>query len=390
MRKRELKKKIEQGFSELAPDMVETALEEAGQQVLAHTAREPFQPRQTEPGMRRNAFQGRFRKRTLSACVGFAVVCLCFFGLIQQQQDAVAIVLDINPSIQVEVNGDYQVKRLSGLNEDGKSIVEKLEWQKDESLQDLLDVLIQDTVQKSYLDENGGILVSLFTADTDTFKDLECEVETRIDEKLVELEIPSVTVAFQQIKDSPAKEGRKLLEKKLVESYGLDKKQAAQMTVAELIEYCEENTSVDLEVSKRHAKERQSQKGNASHKTKGAAEKETGVSPEGQSRASAVSPEKESGTEKSSEETQSTKPAASSKETQSETEATHKGEDETSKDAEKSKVTNDGQKDTGTSENDNSDKNEDNDSEQKHSNHKDDNVNKTDQNKSKTKISEET
>lgn len=380
MKKRELKKKIEKGFSELAPDIFDLVLEETEGQALAQTEERPLWTGRPKEFDEKKAPKGRLRRYALSACIGFAALCLCFFGLIREQQDAIAIVLDINPSIEVKVNEDYQVKRLSGLNEDGKKVVEDLEWEKNEPLQDVLDVLIQDTVKKSYLCENGGILVSLFTADKGTYKDLEHEVETRIDQKLVELKVPSVTVAFQHIEGSSAREGRKLLEKKLVEGYGLEKKRAGQMTVPELIKYCKEKTSMDLDVSEPHNKEQRPQKEKEPQPTKGTAEQESGAPPETPTHSSVTDADsdKETGIEKAPEETQSTKNPAS-KEPQKETIPEQVNEEGLSKNSDKekdNKEKGENQTDKEKVKNDSLSKGKDNLSDQKNNNHKDDSANK--------------
>lgn len=250
MKKRELKKRIEDGFSELSPDLFEAVYEECQQQEVTWT-----QADSEEPSGNGKIYTGRFPRYALSLCASLAVLCLCILGVLGQKEKTVYMVLDINPSIQVEVNEAHQVKRLKGLNQDGKDVVKELKWKKRGTVQELLDVLIQDVVEKSYLRENGGILVTLAAKDKCICENLERTLGEGIDRKLTELKVSGVTTAFQEAPSSSEREGRKLLEAELTKSCGLDEEQVQQMSVIELIRYCHDYTSVELKLSEASKKE---------------------------------------------------------------------------------------------------------------------------------------
>jgi hypothetical protein len=250
MKKRELKKRIEDGFSELSPDLFEAVYEECQQQEVTWTRADS-----EEPSGNGKIYTGRFPKYALSLCASLAVLCLCILGVLGQKEKTVYMVLDINPSIQVEVNEAHQVKRLKGLNQDGKDVVKELKWKKRGTVQELLDVLIQDVVEKSYLRENGGILVTLAAKDKCICENLERTLGEGIDRKLTELKVSGVTTAFQEAPSSSEREGRKLLEAELTRSCGLDEEQVQQMSVMELIRYCHDYTSVELKLSEASKKE---------------------------------------------------------------------------------------------------------------------------------------
>lgn len=250
MKKSELKKRIEDGFSELSPDLFETVYEECQQQEVTWA-----QAEDEESSGNGKIFTGRFPKYALSLCASVAILCLCIFGVLGQKEKTVYMVLDINPSIQIEVNEAHQVKRLKGLNQDGKDVVKELKWKKRGTVQELLDVLIQDVVEKSYLRENGGILVTLAARDKCICENLERTLGDGIDRKLTELKVSGVTTAFQEAPSSSEREGRKLLEAELTRSCGLDEEQVQQMSVMELIRYCHDYTSVELKLSEASKKE---------------------------------------------------------------------------------------------------------------------------------------
>ena len=275
MKKREMKKRIEDGFSELAPDIFETVWQAAGELELVCSSANAEQPAEQEST--KNAlvqkhltqertsfwfgklFTERFPKYVLSMCACLAMICLCIFGIRRDEQDVVYMVLDINPSIQIEMNRENQVKRLKGLNQDGKDVVKELKWTKKEPVQELLDVLLQDVVEKSYLGENGGILVTLSAPDKDICEKLEHALGEGTDRKLTELKVSGVMTAFQQAKADHAKQGRKILEAELEQSYGMRQEEVEQMSVMELIQYCQDYTSVELKLSEVSAKERAAQ-----------------------------------------------------------------------------------------------------------------------------------
>lgn len=252
MKKKELKKRIEDGFSELSPDLFEAVLEESRKQEVVWSEAET-----EKPSANGKIYMGRFPKYAMSLCASLAIIFLCIFGMLGEKEKSVFMVIDINPSIQVEMDESHQVKRLKGLNQDGIDVVNELRWEKG-NVQELLDVLIQDVVEKSYLRENGGILVTLAARDKNICENLERTLGEGIDRKLTELKVSGVTTAFQEVQRSSREKGRKRLETELKKSCGLDESQVQQMSVNELIQYCQDYTSLELKLSEASEKERAS------------------------------------------------------------------------------------------------------------------------------------
>ena len=253
MKKKELKKRIEDGFSQLAPDMFEAVMEAAEEENIVWSQADSRQCTEQEKRKIKLGYVASF-------CTCLAMICVCILGIFTEKQNHVYMVMDINPSIKVEVNEFRQVENLTGLNQDGKDVVKELKWKKRESVQELLDVLLQNVVEKSYLRDNEGILVTLSASRQDVCENLERALGEGIDRKLTELKVSGVTTAFRQVKSSPGKEGRKLLETELVKCSDLDEKQAQQLSVRELIQYCQDYTSLDLKLSEASNKEQPQQK----------------------------------------------------------------------------------------------------------------------------------
>ncbi len=288
MKKRQIKNHIKDGFSELAPDIFEAVVETAEEQnlILSETKLDHLLLQKTEgeenlrssgrdlecklkrPFPFGKSFMERFPQYVFSACAGLVIICLCIFGGLRKDSDGVYFVLDINPSIQVEVDQSCQVKRLKGLNQDGKDVIKELSWKKHEPVQELIDILIQDVVEKSYLSEGGGILVTISALDNSISDKLEYTLSEGISQKLTELEVFGVTTAFQRAEGSSGREGRELLEAELMKTCGFSEEQVQGMTVLELIQYCQTNTSMELDISE------VSEKGHGSQQT----EEDKGVS----------------------------------------------------------------------------------------------------------------
>lgn len=262
MNKQEMKKSIQDGFSELSPDIFASILEVAEKENLVqwnmksdpskedaeYQDLENFDINRISSEHRTNVLR-RFSKYALSACACLALICMYIIGISGKDQNEMCLLLNINPSLKVVMNESCQIKDVQGLNEDGVMIAEKLMWNQKESVFDLLDHVLQDTADASYLSEDGGILVTICVSDPDVYEDLENKIGKSIDRKLDEMEIPDVITAFQQGTEDLSEDGRTHLETELADQYGADLSQIQQMSVVDLIRYCRKNTSMDLKLS---------------------------------------------------------------------------------------------------------------------------------------------
>ena len=141
MNKKELRNKMQGGFLEAAPDVYESVLKAAeNNRMQAQNAQiektGEFADSRMEDGFRKGQESsrrsrvawGNFSKYALSACAGFALFFMCLFGVLQTNQDNIYVVMDINHSVQITMNKYCQVKKMQGLNQDGRDVVKKLEW----------------------------------------------------------------------------------------------------------------------------------------------------------------------------------------------------------------------------------------------------------------------
>ncbi len=260
MKKSNLKKSIQDGFSELSPELFDSIMETVEKENLMPSKKKSAvqesradaknaQGSERKPKQVHPAFQWNFSKYAISACACLLIFCLCLFGIPQKNQSEIYLVLDINPSIQIAMDRSYQVEHLEGLNEDGKDVIKKLKWNKKEAVFDLLDTLLQDVAEESYLQKDSGILVTICPDDQDIFVDLEFKLGKQIDRTLQQMGISGVVTAFQHGSKGNGMEGRRQLENKLLEEYGIDIGQTKQMSVMELIQYCQTHTTLGLTLS---------------------------------------------------------------------------------------------------------------------------------------------
>ena len=202
MRKNEIKRKIQDGFLELSPEIFEAVMDTAKKENLMPLKTE-YEEKGTDAEIRnlenvckglgsQNRFWINFPKYAMSVCTCLLVFFLWVSGIFGGKQEDVFLVLDINPSVQIVMNDSYQVKRLNGLNEDGKEFIKKLEWSKKESVFDLLDLLLQGAVEESFLRDDSGILVTICLSEQKLYEDLESKLGEKIDQKLKEIGVCGV------------------------------------------------------------------------------------------------------------------------------------------------------------------------------------------------------
>lgn len=262
MNKREVRKSIQDGFSELSPDLCASILEAAEKENLIQWNLKPEQAEGSAESQdlkivtisqkaseKRKKDLWHFSKYALSVCACFALVCICMIGLLRKEQNEICLLLNVNPSVKIVMDESCLVTDVQGLNEDGAAVAGELKWRRKGSVFEILDLLLENTANASYLNEDSGILVTICVSNPQIYEELENKIGVRIDRKLDEMKISGAIAAFQQGKEEMTEDGREYLETELAEQNEADLAQIRQMSVAELIRYCTEHTSVNLTLS---------------------------------------------------------------------------------------------------------------------------------------------
>ena len=255
MKKSEVKKRIREGFSELSPDLFESIQNAAKQECLILQETEC----KTALNQNRSYTKGEkyfhISKYALSFCTCLAVLFLCLLGIHTSDKQYGYLTVDINPSIKIVFNDSCQIKQITGLNQDGKNIIEQLEQKREDTVFDILDDILQKAASESYLKKDGGILVTLCVSGKKQYNDMEEKLGQNMDAVIKELGLSNITTVFWQNEQAGLKSGRELLETKLVEEYDIGEEEARKMSMMELISYCRENTSYSFQYSPQSEKQ---------------------------------------------------------------------------------------------------------------------------------------
>lgn len=119
----------------------------------------------------RNIRSNSFMK-TIGSIAALFLIAFTFFYQLSYKEAAYAVVsLDINPSIQIEVDNNKTILKVEGMNDDGKNInfKELKGLNINEGIQKIKNIL----VEKNYLKENRDVLVAFALVNEDENTDYE-------------------------------------------------------------------------------------------------------------------------------------------------------------------------------------------------------------------------
>ncbi|MDO7486575.1 hypothetical protein Q5O89_13545 [Peribacillus frigoritolerans] len=89
--------------------------------------------------------------------------------------------IDVNPSIELELDDDLEVLKLTGLNEDGKIVIGQLKDWKGKDIKTVTNRIVETTEQLGYLKGNKQIVVST------TLKEKNKELDKNLKEEIKEI-----------------------------------------------------------------------------------------------------------------------------------------------------------------------------------------------------------
>lgn len=144
-----------------------------------------------------------------------------------------AVLVDVNPSVELCLDKDYKLVKLQGINDDGKELVGHINIKKGCTLDVALASLIDTLNDEGYLTSGGSILYTLETDSgnqrleeliiADTFK----AVSNRNIERL--------TVACQTTSKDNKLSGQEILENRLISKYNYTDEQLKSMKVSDML-----------------------------------------------------------------------------------------------------------------------------------------------------------
>lgn len=107
------------------------------------------------------------------------------FGIYQENYKVVSTVsIDVNPSLEIHLNGKHRVVRVDALNEDGKIILGDKELS-GKTLEEAMDDLLDTMIEKGYLNENANsVLVSVDSESEEKSNELKETVNKGVENSL--------------------------------------------------------------------------------------------------------------------------------------------------------------------------------------------------------------
>ncbi|MFQ9114625.1 hypothetical protein [Eubacterium sp.] len=204
MQEKDIREKLNQELEEMAPDMLEKILSK------------PIEPVKNEKelfGRNKPLFKEKKNIKqyfivpamlAVAACLVMAVILMKPLFNVQNNNTKMAfsIIVDVNPSVEIQVNKDGKVDRVLADNKDAKSMIREIngEIKKDYDYNDAMKVVIKNFKKIGYLKKkNSAMLVSLTNEKEDVSKEKLKEIKIETTKVLADKKIKCKTV-FQNCK----------------------------------------------------------------------------------------------------------------------------------------------------------------------------------------------
>lgn len=237
MKKKELTNRIQEGFFELAPDMFDKIMEATENPVR----NEELNISDTKK-IHSFYHSSQFRMLRRVAIFIFVIGLGLGFGIFSSKEDesAYVLALDVNPSIQMELNNDYFVQKIVGLNADGENIIKKLTWEKNSSLEQTVGTITDKLVSEGYLRKDSGILITLIRKDeSQDCEELKNILNQELEKDTIKCGISGIKVAFQTVETKTKQTGKEILKEHMMKEYHMEHDKIDDMNIRDMIDYAE-------------------------------------------------------------------------------------------------------------------------------------------------------
>ena len=190
MKKREIKKRLNQTFSNMVPDVLDNILTQCEEREVMENMNliNKNKEQKKEIIEKKKEKINFFRPKLVGA---LATVVVCAFGIIgftqyQNMNNSVDSIIDfdVNPSIELKTNKKEEIIEVNALNEEGKTILKDMDLEKVD-LDVGVNAIIGSMLKNNYITEaQNSILVSVKNDDEKKAKQLEERVSNEINELL--------------------------------------------------------------------------------------------------------------------------------------------------------------------------------------------------------------
>ncbi|PEJ35297.1 hypothetical protein CN689_08290 [Peribacillus butanolivorans] len=124
----------------------------------------PFKPKVT---LSFSSFHLSFKKKAVLSVAAALLILFSILPSYSSEHVSAYMTIDVNPSIELELNDQLEVLKLTGLNEDGKLVIDKLTNWKGKEVKTVTNRIVETTKQLGYLKGNKQIVVSTTLLDKD-------------------------------------------------------------------------------------------------------------------------------------------------------------------------------------------------------------------------------
>lgn len=183
----DIEKRIHRGMNQLAPDVFQNVLADTGPKLKS----EVWLAQEEHKDSRNFWMRAARTAAVLAAC------CVLILGLavyqISLKVDSV-VEIDVNPSLELQLNRNAQVVRVNALNADGVKILDDTQENlKRAKLDEAIHVLVNTMVRDGFLnEEKNSVLVSVDHGDADKSEELQQLVAENVKEALSQDQITGI------------------------------------------------------------------------------------------------------------------------------------------------------------------------------------------------------
>ncbi|KON68273.1 hypothetical protein AKG34_05250 [Peribacillus butanolivorans] len=124
----------------------------------------PFKPKVT---LSFSSFHLSFKKKAVLSVAAALLILFSVLPSYSSEHVSAYMTIDVNPSIELELNDQLEVLKLTSLNEDGKLVIDKLTNWKGKEVKTVTNRIVETTKKLGYLKGNKQIVVSTTLLDKD-------------------------------------------------------------------------------------------------------------------------------------------------------------------------------------------------------------------------------
>lgn len=259
MQEKDIRQKLNQELEQMAPDMLNKILQ---------TPIEPVKNERELFGRNKPLFKEKRDIRqyfiapaivAIAACIVIAVMILRPVTTPKNTNLAFQIIVDVNPSISIDVDKDGIVQKVSAGNKDAKKIVKQVreKLNKDTGYTEAVELVVKKLNKNGYLDKKkNAMLLSVVSNDREQVKEEARNVKS-VTKQIIEKRNIKCKTLYQncditdEVKKVSQKNdvsfGKAILCMKLAEKEKISVKKMCSQNIDTLIQKVEEVISVDLD-----------------------------------------------------------------------------------------------------------------------------------------------